>query len=441
MKHPVDADASSATVHNPQTGNSVTIQLIKQQAGLKWETAAFDFHIAGQTKQDAQEARKARRLDAERRLVEKVKEKEKEGVIMKREQERDLVQRQIDVERAKRERIEALKESEKERAGQELQQWSESIQNGNPVEINEANKMEGRIDSAIFGDNDAVSGDDAIMSEFEDDDDIDIEAIRAKVKTQLDGKPMHTMKQQILKLTCTKIAERKETCPVPREAQDIKVQFTPRGFIPTNTARETEDEKWRMRIKISQEMHKLKQKQTSSLTQDGDETNPLVLKDKGNVFFGQGNYESAVEAYSEAIRLDSINANLFANRAASYLQLASSDSTKSSPALESCVADCSTGIGLLEREDELIKKEFGGVNTKDVFPEEQQEAKRKLRVKLLVRRGTARSLIARQSNKPGEMGRMAIADYQGALELDPRNEALQSDVQVLRDEFGIVESQ
>ena len=43
--------------------------------------------------------------------------------------------------------------------------------------------------------------------------------------------------------------------------------------------------------------------------------------DRGNELFGQGNYEKAIEAYDEAIRLDPENLVAWSNKGSAFLNL------------------------------------------------------------------------------------------------------------------------
>jgi hypothetical protein len=53
----------------------------------------------------------------------------------------------------------------------------------------------------------------------------------------------------------------------PRQSATIEVSFTSRGLLPTQTARESEDEKWRVKIKQMQDIHEHK-KQMQDLKKD-----------------------------------------------------------------------------------------------------------------------------------------------------------------------------
>ena len=56
-------------------------------------------------------------------------------------------------------------------------------------------------------------------------------------------------------------------------------------------------------------------------TMSKEETSASDLKAKGNAYFLEKKYNEAIATYSDAIALDSSNAVLFCNRAASYLGL------------------------------------------------------------------------------------------------------------------------
>eukprot|EP01084_Bolivina_argentea_P088616 159990_1 len=46
----------------------------------------------------------------------------------------------------------------------------------------------------------------------------------------------------------------------------------------------------------------------------------MVLKDKGNIEFGNGNYKNTIELYTQAIAMESTNHTLYSNRSAAYLK-------------------------------------------------------------------------------------------------------------------------
>lgn len=66
--------------------------------------------------------------------------------------------------------------------------------------------------------------------------------------------------------------------------------------------------------------------------------NPLWLKDRGDAFFKDKNYLSAIEAYTEAIKLDSKLLKAYLNRAASYMKLFK---------LNEAISDCDQCLQLL----------------------------------------------------------------------------------------------
>lgn len=183
----IDSESSVASVGD----GKVLFSLVKVDQGI-WPSINY-------TDQD----RLSRRLNAEQEaliLQEKVfsfNQIKEDKLTAKREKERELVRKQIEVEQAKRKEIEDIKKQESEIAKKGLEEW--------------VSKQETkRQDSGIFADED--SGDDS---------DIDMEAIRASVRAKM-------VKPQMAP---------------PRSTQtvQIKVSFTSRGSIPTKTARETED--------------------------------------------------------------------------------------------------------------------------------------------------------------------------------------------------------
>jgi len=129
------------------------------------------------------------------------------------------------------------------------------------------------------------------------------------------------------------------------------------------------------------------------------ESDPTWLKGKGDDFYRSQDYLSAINAYSAALEADPDLANVLSNRAACYLCLGQ---------LQKCVDDCAAALGKLPTREEIPD-----------LPSEKERFK-KLKVRLLIRRGTAHCQLAKY-----EAG---LADYNAALIEDPQHQMLQLDV-------------
>eukprot|EP00842_Homolaphlyctis_polyrhiza_P003918 jgi/Hompol1/4527/HPOL_000940-RA len=481
LAHSIDPDASVASVGN----NTVTFKLVKVEPGV-WSEIKFKAASPKQLRD--------RRKESEARNIAKTEAKRLEAVVAKRALERDAVRRQIEVEREKRERVEKLKLAEKESGEREIAEWArktlehekqlktvtqarsvesstqanhktstdETAESVKPVDgvDNHAQTESLRVDSAIFGPEDIVamdleqpSSDDldsptntvSLLRE-NDDDGIDVDAIRARVRAQLQKSkqstpsyfqycflhPLSFAKTPLFMIKCNlsdslcmgyllrQNVENKaqEAVPQPRSSQDISVTFTPRGFIPTNTARETEDEKWRLRIKLAEEVKKAQDQKSKIATgnDDSKERHPAFLKDRGVQFFKQGNLQAAVNAFTGAIECDGADASLYANRAACYLQLADG---------QKCVADATASLCLIAKEEEIIREQLVSSDN-----EAGADQRRMLKSKLLARRAVAKSNLLADL-------RGGLEDMRAALQLDPLNAELRSDATSLAERLGV----
>jgi dyslexia susceptibility 1 candidate gene 1 protein len=152
-----------------------------------------------------------RRLAAQDQEMKRIQSQKDQKIAQKHQTERELVQKQMDVERDKRTRIEHLKSLEKLQAERALKEWADNQQ-----------QIE-RKDSAVVDVNQ------------ESDDDVDIDAIRSNVRNSLYNY---------------------QNIGAIRQTGHVQVEFTTRDKIPTQTARETEDEKWRLRMKLAEAMSK-----------------------------------------------------------------------------------------------------------------------------------------------------------------------------------------
>ncbi|KAI9003562.1 hypothetical protein BC832DRAFT_82661 [Gaertneriomyces semiglobifer] len=387
----VDSENAVATVG----GGCATFELPKQSS-MKWPSI---------TPPDlTPETTKSRRSQAEQIFHLREGQKAETKRMEKRQEEQYLIQKQIEVERRARENVEALKAQEKRVAEEEMRVWAEKVKHqkhqkqvGGAIrkEVDDEIGEESRI-REIFSDDEgeddadisatATNGDGLDVEEEEDDESgIDMDAIRAKVQAQLQANV--------------------RTLPPPRASGDICITFTSRGLIPTKTARESEDVKWRSRIKAAQDDYQHKTRNTED-DRSIEESSPLFLKDKGNGFYKAGNFQAAVNAYTAALDLDPTNVTCLSNRAACHLHL---------KAYQACIDDCVGALSMLAKEEAHLRDQLiedGGV-----------EQRRKSRVKLLVRMGTAKAAM-------GDRG-SAVKQYQEALKLDPLNDQLRSDLERL----------
>ncbi|CAL5377716.1 unnamed protein product [Camellia sinensis] len=116
-----------------------------------------------------------------------------------------------------------------------------------------------------------------------------------------------------------------------------------------------------------------------------------LLKEKGNAAFKGRQWNKAVSYYSEAIKLNEMNATYYCNRAAAYLELG---------CFREAVEDCSKAIS-------LDKKGLG------VYVQDVDIALDGLNVKAYLRRGTARESLL--------FYKEALQDFKHALVLEPQN--------------------
>ena len=173
--------------------------------------------------------------------------------------------------------------------------------------------------------------------------------------------------------------------PPPRVGGSITVHFTPRPF--TTAARESkhaEEQEWLAKMAAARKI-KLPENPDESI----NERNPEFLKDKGVEFFRAGNFEAAINVFTEAIKLNEHLPYLYSNRAACYLQIGDN---------ERCIEDCSRALDLLYP------------ITPSNYP---------ARTKAFVRRGAAYAGIG--------LLELALQDYEEAHKLSPQDEGIQQD--------------
>ncbi|XP_032435006.1 dynein axonemal assembly factor 4 isoform X1 [Xiphophorus hellerii] len=182
--------------------------------------------------------------------------------------------------------------------------------------------------------------------------------------------------------------------PPPRTCGNIPVTFTPRVF-PTalRESRVPEEEEWLKKQAEARRAMSAELEELEDLTEE--ERNPDWLKQKGDKCFSNGDYVGAVNAYTLGIRLNRKLPALYSNRAACHLKLRN---------LHKAVEDSSKALDLL---------------TPAV------SANAAARVRARVRRGSAFCQL--------ELYAEGLQDYEAALKIEPHNEALQRDAQIIRD--------
>ncbi len=277
----------------------------------------------------------------------------------KQEEERYAVKQQIKLEEDDRERIEGEKQEERERAERELERWKEEerkkartgAQQTQAVTVR--NKPSPVTSTAAKG---PTSGD--IWKEKE------------------------------------KGRRSKAAVPPPRKGGSIQVTFTPRVF-PTaaRESKEAEEQEYLAKMAAARRIKVPESKEATI-----NERNPEFLKDKGVDFFRAGNYDAALNAFSEGIQLNPNLPHLFSNRAACYLAVGEN---------ERCINDCCRALDLFY----------------PVAPSNYRS-----RTKVFVRRGTAYANV-------GSLD-LALQDYEAALKLSPDDEKLKQDCAQLKESLA-----
>ncbi|KAF1334315.1 hypothetical protein FI667_g2172, partial [Globisporangium splendens] len=194
--------------------------------------------------------------------------------------------------------------------------------------------------------------------------------------------------------------------PAPREALRSEIQFTPRvSPTPSRESKAAEEEDWLLKNRKHLNKH---QRLRHAGSYDISESDPMWLKAKGDDFYRSKDYQSAVNAYNEAISSASDESDLkiacLSNRAASHLQLAN---------FEDCIADCSKALSFIpDTRDPAGSTATEGGSSNVV-------TQHRMKLKLFVRRGTAYCRTGKCTE--------AKADYGVALSMDNQNSTLQDD--------------
>ncbi|KAK3755884.1 hypothetical protein RRG08_056152 [Elysia crispata] len=340
----VDSSKGSAQVGN----GAVTFKLYKNEPVL-WKSLQ---HPDSENKK----VMKVKREEAQEEIRQRLEDQTKKNAETKREHEKLAISEMMKLEEEERTRISDIKESERQKATEDLERWKEE-------QKLLAEKEKERM----------------------------LEAQREQVEAEKERDREERRKQR--KARAANIFEKqgKDGKAPPRESGKIVVNHTPRVFpTPVRESQTEQEEEWLRK--------QAEAKRSIELSLDADlkeeEKNPQWLQDKGNSFFASGDYKSAINAYTHAIRMTPKLPSLYSNRAASHLKLRN---------FFKCIEDCSKAMDLL-------------------FPAVPQNASS--RCKALVRRGTAFCEL--------ELYVEGLRDYEAALKIDPDNKALAADAERMR---------
>ncbi|NXG51625.1 DAAF4 factor, partial [Psilopogon haemacephalus] len=315
------------------------------------------------------------RQDAVLKAHKKAKEETEAKKVKKQEHKRYALEATMKLEEAERTRIEDLKEKERQEVTKELELWKKQQKE---AEHQNRVQKEGELHQEVQQFNEKEKG-----------------------KINKSRVPNEGTSKTRLKPTkgcrgsCSMFSEnlKEEQLPAPRCAATIKINFTSRVFpTPLRESRVAEEEEWLHKQAEARRIVNADLSELEGLKEE--EKNPDWLKDKGNKMFATGNYLAAVNAYNLAIRLNNKLPLLYLNRAACHLKLRN---------LHKAIKDSSKALELLT----------------PPVPDNNSA-----RVKAYVRRGTAFCQL--------ELYTEGLQDYEAALKIDPKNEAIEKDAEKIR---------
>lgn len=178
--------------------------------------------------------------------------------------------------------------------------------------------------------------------------------------------------------------------PGIRKSATIEIQFSKRNFItPKRESQDPAEQQWLLKQVEAR-------KAIGFVAEDlrPEERDPMYLKEKGDDFFRKQNYLAAISAYSTGIKLADKCYELYLNRSAAHLAQEN---------YQRCAEDCTKALELLDP---------------------PVESNLKARIQALARRGAVLSKLG--------FIRQAFGEFVAAVKLDPTNEVLRHDAEMLR---------
>lgn len=186
------------------------------------------------------------------------------------------------------------------------------------------------------------------------------------------------------------VTKKKSSPPPVRKSGTIEVKFSKRNFLtPKRESQDPAEQEWLLK--------QAEARKAIGFVPDDlrpEERDPMYLKEKGDEFFRQKNFLAAISAYSTGIRIAENCYELHLNRSAA--QFAHGN-------YQRCAEDCSRALELLNP---------------------PVASNLKARTQALTRRGAALSKLG--------FLKQAYDEFVAAVKLDPTDEMLKSDAEMLR---------
>ena len=370
LMNEVDTDSSQIILEE----NKIIFNLVKKENVL-WKKLESNLH---------KEELKERRKKADERLEEKIKKKRELAENKKKEFEKFVVDKSIKIDDEFREELRNKKQEEKINAEKDLYKFVDKIDNNKIEEEENEDEDDSNINTNTNNNinqqieeeknNEIIKEEENINNKNETKDNTQIkhslekdpyEEENKKQKEEKDAKPIkHSIesrrnqifsdelekkpkkekfnKEAPLKIESPMVAsnnfqntlqalldkkekeEEKEKNPPPQQQSDIRKQETikvnlTKKLIPTFSARES----------LSKEPPYPKSKkyvpEKNYLGQEIDEKNPIWAKQRGDNFYNNKDYSSAINAYNNALDLDPYFHKVLINRGTCYMCLGQFD--------------------------------------------------------------------------------------------------------------------
>ena len=382
-------DKTFVTLEN----GSVSLKCFKAEC-KEWPALSADLPI---DKIEAREFMTKLRNEAVSFSQQDAEEKREERIADKNKKDRFSVSQQIKLEQDEKKRIEDFKNEEKKRVTDEILKFQKETEQKPSYEQTDELKRQWEHYRKLETELENIDSDEdekRVIAETKSalkPTNQKSETTKTENQIEIDQKPNNKTVNEVSSKQKQIFDANEVSQPAIRgSGNNIAISFTPRVFpTPLRESRKPEEDEW---LRKQAEARQRANDASSDLTDI--EKDPVLLRQKGNSFFRQENYQGAVNVFTHGINLYPKMPEFYSNRAACHLKLRN---------FFKALDDSSKAIELLTPPCEA--------NAKD-------------RTKAHVRRGTAFCEL--------ECYAEGLIEYEAALKCEPTNEQIQNDCQKLR---------